>query len=183
MRIIAGQYRSRQLCTPQGKSTRPTLDKVREAVFTMLMAYLMEANFLDLYAGSGANGLEALSRGAKRAVFVDQSIKAKQAIISNIKNLELTEKTQLLTCSVKKAINELLHEKFDLVYIDPPYKVQENENIVRLLITKNLINDQALIVIEADKNDIYPLKIGYMKLIKKKVYGISQILFYQKESI
>ncbi|MBW9211982.1 MULTISPECIES: 16S rRNA (guanine(966)-N(2))-methyltransferase RsmD [Terrabacteria group] len=181
MRIIAGEFRSRPIEAPKGMKTRPTLDKVREAVFSIIMNNVPESSFLDLYAGSGANGLEALSRGAKRVVFVEKDRHAQKIIQANIVSLSLQEKTSLLKMSVQRALDVLKGQSFDLVYMDPPYAKQENEQVIQLLIEKDLLNLDGVIVVEADRNDAYAETIGKMKLWKKKEYGVSQLLFYRKE--
>lgn len=183
MRIIAGKFRSRVIEAPRGTDTRPTLDQVRESVFSILMNDIVDASFLDLYAGSGANGLEALSRGAKTAVFVDKDRQAQRVIQKNIESLDVMDQATLLRVSAKQALDILAGQSFDLVYLDPPYKKQENVWIIKQLVEKELLNSNSIIMIEADRADRYPEKIEDQKLWKKKEYGRSQLLFYRKEII
>ena len=183
MRIIAGKFRSRVIEAPRGTDTRPTLDQVRESVFSILMNDIVDDSFLDLYAGSGANGLEALSRGAKRAVFVDKDRQAQRVIQKNIESLDVMDQATLLRVSAKQALDILAGQSFDLVYLDPPYRKQENVWIIKQLVEKELLNSNSIIMIEADRADRYPEKIEDQKLWKKKEYGRSQLLFYRKEII
>jgi 16S rRNA (guanine966-N2)-methyltransferase len=123
MRVIAGTFRSRTLTAPRGFDTRPTSDRLRETLFNVLAPKIEGAVFLDLYAGSGANGIEALSRGAKQAVFVEKAAPAIAAIRANLKALDIRDGYQLETRSVIASLRRL-HEQgstFDLVLLDPPY--------------------------------------------------------------
>lgn len=182
MRIIAGEFRSRIILAPAGQVTRPTLDKVREAIFSILYQKVEGANFLDLYAGSGANGLEALSRGAKKAVFIDNAKAAQVTILKNIQQLQLENRCLLLKTTVQNGLSQL-SDSFDLVYMDPPYQQQENECILQRLQDQHLLSSSAIVMIEADKKDVYPEVVGELSLFKRKEYGISQILFYRKENV
>ena len=183
MRIIAGEYSSRKLEAPKGTDTRPTLDKVREAVFSSLGTYFDGGVFLDLYAGSGANGFEALSRGMDRAVFVDSSRAAISVIKKNAASLACTDRCRILPMKDKKAL-ALLHEegqKFDLVYLDPPYAKQTNDDILMYLYDQNMLNKDCRIVIESAKEDIFLKEYNDLKLYKESVYGITRISYYRYE--
>ena len=135
MRIVAGTYSSRRIEAPKGNNTRPTLDKVREAVFSSLGGFFAGGSFLDLYAGSGANGLEALSRGMDEAVFVDSSRDAVQVIKKNIQSLGCKEQCRVLPMKDMKALLLLKEEgrQFDIVYLDPPYARETNKAVLAYL--------------------------------------------------
>ncbi|MBQ9327338.1 MAG: 16S rRNA (guanine(966)-N(2))-methyltransferase RsmD [Solobacterium sp.] len=183
MRIIAGTHGSRRYEAPTGMDTRPTLDKVKEAVFSSLGGFFDGGAVLDLYAGSGGIGYEALSRGKDTAVFVDMSRKAVQVIRSNLKTLGLADRAEVLPVKAEKAIR-LLHEEgktFDLVYLDPPYKLQENESVMRQLLEYELMEDGAVGVIESLKEEVYPEAIGSWKKTREAVYGITRISYYNWE--
>ena len=182
MRIVAGEDSSRRIEAPKGNNTRPTLDKVREAVFSSLGGYLEDGWFLDLYAGSGANGLEALSRGAGGAVFVDSSKAAVDVIRRNIKSLQCADKCLVLPVNDKKALVKLQEKQmhFRYVYLDPPYEKQNNAKIIELLQEYDLLEDDAVIVIEALKEDIYPEQIGAFEQYRSAIYGITAIHYYRK---
>lgn len=123
MRVIAGKFRSRTLTTPRGMDTRPTSDRLRETLFNVLAPRIEGALFLDLYAGSGANGIEALSRGAKQVVFVERAAPAIAAIRANLKTLAIHDGYQIETRSALASLRRLQEQEqtFDLVFLDPPY--------------------------------------------------------------
>ena len=183
MRIVAGEFSSRRIEAPKGRTTRPTLDKVREAVFSSLGGYLDEGLFLDLYAGSGANGLEAVSRGVSGAVFVDNSRNAVEVIRRNIRSLGCQERCRVLPVSDRKALLKLKDEqvRFRYVYLDPPYEKQTNEEILRLLQEYDLLEENAVIVIESLKEDVYAGQVGALVCYRTAVYGITAIHYYRFE--
>ena len=170
MRIIAGEYRSRKIETRSGNQTRPTLDKVREAVFSSLGGMFDGGTVLDLYAGSGANGLEALSRGYDYAVFADISKDAIQVICKNIESLRCKEKTKVLHMPDKKALS-----------LDPPYAGQRNNEILEYLQENNMITDHGVVVIESAKEDEFKKEFGSLKPYKEATYGITRITYYRNE--
>ena len=181
MRIIAGTYRSRRILAPEGTDTRPTLDKVREAVFSSLGGMFDGGVFLDLYAGSGANGLEALSRGCAKAVFCDYSGKACAVIKKNIEVLGVQGQTEVFrmkdTALLKKLA--LQERKFRYVYLDPPYKGQKNVRIMELLQEYNLLEDDASVIIESAAEDHFPEEAGNLHKYKEAEYGTVRISYYR----
>lgn len=181
MRIIAGIYASRRLETLKGQATRPTLDKVKEAVFSALGGMFDGGTMLDLYAGSGAIGLEAVSRGMNQAVLVDQSHAAAEIIRKNIALLGCQKQTRLLAMNDRKALSLLAKEgvQFDLVYLDPPYEKQHNEEVMTYLVEHGMLHDGARVVIEAKKEDVYTQNSEALQFRKEKVYGIMKIVYYR----
>lgn len=181
MRIIAGEFGSRKIETPPGISTRPTLDKVREAVFSSLGGSFEGGRVLDLYAGSGANGLEALSRGMHEAVFVDNDRKAVSVIRKNISSLHVKERTRILSCNDFKALSLLKEEgqKFDLIYMDPPYAKQKNREVLSLISQYDLIQAGGMVVIESLKEDTFTEAYEHLVFERDRVYGISRITYYR----
>lgn len=137
MRIIAGIFKGRNLKSPKTQSTRPTQGMLREAVFNICQNCVEGARFLDLFAGSGAMGLEALSRGAALAVFVEQNRQALACIKENIALLEVQSKTRIIPANATRAMEMLEGEQFDLIYIDPPYDVSIDLSPVAGLIAPN----------------------------------------------
>src|SRR5277367_6258628 len=127
MRVIAGKFRSRTLAAPRGLDTRPTSDRLRETLFNVLAPCIEGAVFLDLYAGSGANGIEALSRGAKSVVFVEKAASAAAAIRTNLQSLGIWGDWQLETRSAAASVKRLVEQgqRFDIVFLDPPYKAAD----------------------------------------------------------
>jgi len=149
MRIIGGEARGRRLFAPQGMETRPTADKVRESLFNILRFEVMDARVLDLFSGSGAMALEAISRGAQSAVLVDSSRKAADAIRRNIELTRFEDRTRLMVCDWRQAIHQLSGEPFDLVFLDPPYRMLEAyDQAAHALLEKNLLAPDAILVME-----------------------------------
>lgn len=184
MRIIAGEFSSRQIKTLKGNATRPTLDKVREAVFSSLGGFFDGGNFLDLYAGSGAVSFEALSRGMDKAILVDKSREAISIIKQNIDLLNVKNRTKTYCMPDTKALSILKEEgiQFDLVYLDPPYAYEHNEEIIHLLHEYNLLNKNARIVVECLKEDSHSEDIDGIRIYKEAVYGITRIVYYRNEN-
>lgn len=181
MRIIAGKFRSIGIETIKGNETRPTADKVKEAIFSSIGPYFDGGIVLDLYAGSGAIGLEAISRGFDKAVFVDNSNNAIQVIKKNIDKLKVNNQTLVLKKDAKSAINSLsaMNYTFDLVYLDPPYRFQQNEALIRQLYDKNLLSDNSKIIVESLKEDAFFESYEKVVKIKEVCYGITKITMYE----
>lgn len=183
MRVIAGEYRGRVVKAVPGMNTRPTLDKVKESVFNALGQFFDGGTVLDLYAGSGNLGIEALSRGASQCVFIDRDFKAYQTIKENIKNLKLDDKSEIYKASDSKAM-KLLKEKnwkFDFVFLDPPYNKQRINDVIKALEDGQLLNNEALIVSECLKKDLLLEAYHTIHFVKEYVYGTTKITIYKKE--
>lgn len=182
MRIIAGKLRSRQIKTLIGNSTRPTTDKVKEALFNAIGPYFDGGVMLDMFSGSGSIAFEALSRGMNFAVCIDSDNEAVKIINENIKNLELDKVTKLVKSDYQRALRLINDQyKFDLVYIDPPYHFQDIEKMISLLNKYTLLNVNAIVVVETKKES--QLNEQYDDIIKYKesVYGITKLTYYKKE--
>lgn len=172
MRIIAGTCRSLKLKTPKGLNTRPTTDRIKETLFNILQPELRSARFLDLFAGSGAIGLEALSRGAKEAVFVENNREAISCIEDNISFTKMKDHSVLLKMDVISALKQLDGgEQFDVIFMDPPYNREFEKQVLSGLKGTTLLNEDTLIVIEADINTdfSYLNELGF-ELIRYKKY-------------
>lgn len=177
MKICAGLYRSRVLKTLDGLDTRPSLSHVREAVFSMIGFKIENAVFLDLFAGSGAFSLEAISRGAKKSILVDSSKKACAIIKENIKSLGCNDKCLLIESDYKSAFS-LIHDKIDICYLDPPYNAIELEKITKFL--QNIMNEDGLMFFEHDIKTACLDNIDGFSKIKTKKYGkigVSQYVY------
>ena len=177
MRIIAGEKRSRKLLTPEGNDTRPTADRVKESLFSILQPRLFGARVLDLYAGSGALALEALSRGALGAVLCDVSPAACRVIRQNIAALGYEEKARLLNRSDTAALTQLEKENavFDLIFLDPPYRMDMSP-VCRRLCEGGLLARDGIIVAEHQKE--MPPKTGsWAVLTDRREYGITGLSF------
>lgn len=150
MRIIAGSARSLPLKTIEGMDTRPTTDKIKETLFNILQADIPGCYFLDLFAGSGQIGLEAISRGAKKAVFVENSKKASACIEDNIKFTKFTEEASLMTMDVRSAISMLEGKyQFDIIFMDPPYNKDLEKEVLALLSHSSIVKPDTIIIVEA----------------------------------
>lgn len=183
MRIVGGIYSSRHLVTRKGSDTRPTLDKVREAVFSSLGGMFEGGSVLDLYAGSGAVGLEALSRGMDHAVFADIARDAIEAVRTNIASLNVKDQTEVFQMKDMKVLQKLAEglRKFDLVYLDPPYDHQHNNEILAFLAEHDMVCKGGRVVIESHKEEVYDQVFGTLHPYREKIYGISKITYYRAD--
>ena len=180
MRIIAGEKKSRRIEAPEGTDTRPTADRIKEALFSILQRRLYDASVLDLYAGSGALSLEALSRGAASAQLVDKNFKACKVIRQNIQSLGYEEKAQLMNTEDEKAVEMMEGQgrTFDLIFLDPPYRMNMTDMMGRL--EKKLLAEDGMIVCEHDRNtppDTPPNLI----LQDRREYGNTGISFFVRQ--
>lgn len=173
MRIVGGTYRHRLITWPDdAKHIRPTKDRVREAIYNAL-GDISNKVVLDLYAGSGAMGIEAISRGASKCYFVDKNNVAIATINQNLKSLLIKDETVVLKTEDKEAIKSFINNNicFDIVILDPPYAEGEYQNIIDLLLENNLINEHGIIICESN----YHLNLKEMELIKDKEYSYGEI--------
>lgn len=153
MRVIAGENRGRILKMFGGPATRPTTDKVKEAIFDMIGPFFEGGNALDLYAGSGALGLEALSRGAASCVFVDKASAACQIIRENVSRCRYQDRSRIYRLDAKRALERLAESRirFDYVFLDPPYARQQLIRDVGFMTETGLLEEQAIVVVEHDE--------------------------------
>ena len=179
MKIITGSAKGTNLETLDGDVTRPTSQRVKEAVFSMIQFDIEGASVLDLFAGCGQLGLEALSRGAKKAVFSDISRDATEIIIKNAKKTRLFDKCRISTCDYNQMIHGLANkEKFDIIFIDPPYKNDCISDVLLKLYNSNLMNENAIIVCESGKENIFEDKYNLndkFTVYKQSKYSITYI--------
>lgn len=175
-RIIAGSLGGRRIETPSGSDTRPTSDRVRESLFARLdsLGMLADSNVLDLFAGSGALGLEAISRGATRAVFVERAGKAAQVVKKNIRALDLTDSCSVQVRAAQPAVEALAGsaERFDVIFADPPYPLGESELAQLLETAAGLLKDDAsLLVIERGARSPQPQLPHSLSVYAKSLHG------------
>ena len=174
MRIVGGKYRHRLIVYPDDAThTRPTKDRVREAIFSAV-GDITNYNVLDLYAGSGAMGIEALSRGASHCVFVDNSVIAIKTIKENVTNLKIPNEEYEIIKNRDLIALDLLQQKFDLIILDPPYEEGQYEMIVDLLKEKDLLSENAIIVMEANR----PIILENIDYKKNKEYHYGEIMVF-----
>lgn len=181
MRIIGGTMRGTKLFTLEGENTRPTLDRVKEALFSKINFELQDAIVLDLFSGSGALGLEALSRGAQKSFLCDNSRDAIKIINQNIEKTRSKDKILLFNMDYQKALSEIKKEgiKFDIVFLDPPYKTDFAEDAAKTIIENGLLNENGLIVLETDNKEkvLEKLDTNILEIKDIKKYGRVYLLF------
>lgn len=181
MRVIAGTSRGRLLATFEGRDVRPTPDRVREALFSILQSKL--GNFtnlrvLDLFAGSGALAIEALSRGATSACLVEKTHAAEQLIRDNLKRCQLSDKAKLLIRDAWQALPEFASGSFDLIFIDPPYGQKLAERALGAVDRLKLLSNDGIICAETGANEILPESVGQLQRIDVRRYGTTMLNFY-----
>ena len=177
MRVISGICGGLPLKSLPGLDTRPTTDKVKGAIFSILHGNIAGARVLDLFSGSGAMAIEALSRGAESAVLVDSSRKAVEIIN---KNLEFTRLSASVVCRNAEDFLTGCAEKFDLIFMDPPYFSSHITECTKIISGKNLLAEDGIIVAECDEKEEFPENPGGFTLIDKRLYGRVCVRFYKK---
>ena len=152
MRIISGKARGTKLFTLEGVNTRPTLDRVKEPLFSIISLYIPDANVLDLFAGSGALGLEALSRGAKSVVLCDNSKDAISVINNNLKKTKM--EAEIVNNDFVKCLEQMKGKQFDIIFLDPPYETNYLERAINKILEYDLLSEGGIIVAETDNQKI-----------------------------
>ena len=184
MRIIAGTARSLPLRSIEGRDTRPTTDRIKETLFNILQTGIEGCSFLDLFAGSGQIGLEALSRGANHAVFVENSKKACACIEENIRFTRFDARAKLLSMEASGALRTLEgNDSFDYIFMDPPYQSGMEQEVLIYLAGSGLLKEDGVIIIEAaaDTDFAYVSGMG-LKVIREKKYKTNKHIFVTKEA-
>lgn len=182
MRIISGKARGRKLRQFKGHRIRPTTDRVREAIFSSLQSRLGTfdgAKVLDLFAGTGALGLEALSRGAEFAVFVDQSIQSADIVTDNIKTCGMADCATLVKASVMTSLAKLrTHAPFDLIFLDPPYNQNLIGPVLDGIVKNTLLAKRGVICVESARDEAVPETIAGLVFLSRKEYGSTAVTFF-----
>lgn len=180
MRVIAGKARRIQLNTISGNDTRPTTDRIKETLFNIINPLLYNINFLDLFSGSGAIAIEALSRGAKSATLVEKNREAVKCINENLEKTHLEEQATVLCRDVFLALKKLEteREKFDIVFLDPPYNKELEKNVLIFLSKSDLINENSTIIVEAslETEFDYVEELGF-EILRDKRYKTNKHIF------
>ncbi len=186
MRVIAGTARGRRLKAPRGRATRPTSDRVREAIFDVLAAEVASSAVLDLFAGTGALGIEALSRGASRAVFVERDPSALRALEENLRALGFGSLAIILPRDVRAGARLFRGgtERFKLVFVDPPYRQDLIAPVLNELLRGDLLSPDAWVVAEHDRREAPPSRVddsgASLVLIRRLTYGDTALSFYRR---
>lgn len=180
MRIIAGIAKGRKLFTPSNYEIRPALDRVKETIFNIL-GEVKDLTILDIFAGTGSLGLESLSREAKYAVFIDISVMSIKLLYKNIQHLKFDEKTKVIRKNAISAISILKKDKFDLIFVDPPYKkTYLGEKVLEEIKKYNILQHNGKIIFEHLSKDILSIPAG-LKIIRDQKFGQTTISFITME--
>ena len=179
MRIISGSARGTKLYTLEGMDTRPTLDRVKESLFNILQNEIQNCVFLDVFAGSGAIGLEAASRGAKKVYMCENSRNAIQIVHKNIEKTHLSEKIVLYEESFEKMLSNHISEKLDIVYIDPPYKTKYAIDTIKILRQRDLLKASTILAVETDRKNVIKEieQLDNISIFDIRKYGRASIIF------
>ncbi|MDH4100211.1 MAG: 16S rRNA (guanine(966)-N(2))-methyltransferase RsmD [Nitrospirota bacterium] len=178
MRISGGSAKGRSLAKPKGDHVRPTSAKVREAVFNIIRPHLEGAKFLDLCAGTGAMGMEALSQGVAHAAFVDSDSRSARLIKDNLARLELETSARIVTVGALDFVKNFRGEPFDIVYFDPPYAMEELEQIIMLIGEKGVLKSGGALLVEHASKRPLADEMGRLGLKKSYRYGDTSLSYY-----
>ena len=181
MKVISGTLKGRNIIGYNIDGTRPTMDRVKESVFAMIQDYIPDSLVLDLFAGSGNLGIEAISNGAKHCYFTDNNKEVIKVLNQNITNLNIKDKSTIILTDWKKYLNNCPNTnlKFDIIFVDPPYAYDVYEKILDKVTTLDLLKDNGLIILEHGNlkfKDTY----SNLKLYKEKKYGSKTVNIYKK---
>ncbi|WP_138415043.1 16S rRNA (guanine(966)-N(2))-methyltransferase RsmD [Aquibacillus sediminis] len=184
MRVISGKYKGHPLKPVPGRFTRPTTDKVKEALFQMIGPFFDGGTCLDLFAGSGGLGIEALSRGIEKTVFVDKHPKSIQTIYANLKALRIEQEAEVFRTDAFRALKAASKRNlsFSLIFLDPPYQKVSYEDLLEKINTYGLLARQGIIVCEHDGHQVLPDTYEGFKKVKTEIYGsTTAITLYELE--
>ncbi len=184
MRVISGSARGTKISSIESELTRPTLDRVKESLFNIIQERIKDSVVLDLFAGSGALGIEAISRGAKRAYFCDKNSQAINMIKQNLEKTRFINKSVIINKDYKKCLNDI-DEKLDIIFIDPPYKDNLSVESVNIINEKGILNKDGIMIIETDeicrdKRGLENLK--NIRIIDERKYGRVNLIFIKEEN-
>lgn len=182
MRVIAGKARGKRLKAPPGDNTRPVTDMIKEALFNVWGESIQGAVFLDLFAGSGSMGIEALSRGARNVIFIDNNARAVGIIKENLQNCNFNEGFEVHRNDVFRAINILQNRgtKFDLIYVDPPFTNEAIfDKVIKILDEAQILGQNGTLVIRTYKKKTLPVSLSHLSKYRSKDYGESVLHYYR----
>lgn len=184
MRVIAGRARSLPLKTPVGPDTRPTTDRIKETLFNMLQPYLLDCVFADLFAGSGGIGIEALSRGARKAYFIENSPKAVQCITENLQFTKFTEQGVIFKQDVFAALHNIFEKEVDIIFMDPPYQMKYERLLIETLSGMKYVTENTLLILEAALSTDFTFVSEYgFEVTKEKTYKTNKHVFIKRKGM
>ncbi len=178
LRVIAGSAGKLLLKTPEGLDTRPTSDRIKETLFNMIQADIYDSVVVDFFAGSGSLGIESLSRGARKAYFSDNSTKAHECIVDNLKHTHFEDKATVFKTDARSAASMINESHVDIIFMDPPYALNIESDMLNILKDKPYVDSDTLIIIEADLNNSFDWveSTGY-DILKEKKYKTNKHVF------
>lgn len=179
--MITGKAKGRRLKSVKGMNTRPTTDRVKESLFSIIGSRVYDTVFLDLFSGTGAIGIEALSRGAKAAILVERDRRALSVIRENLGTTNLKEAAVVMGMDVRKALPHLAEKgyRFGIVFMDPPYRMAVIPEVLEQLQYFRLLEPKGLVVCEHSKDENLPDGVGSLRLIRQQVYGDTCLSFFE----
>lgn len=184
MRVIAGEAKGRMLKAVPGMNTRPTTDKVKEAIFSMIGPYFDGGIALDLFAGTGGLGIEAWSRGVEHSVFIDREKLSIDIIRQNVETAKMGSAAEIYRNDAERALKTLAkrEQKFRLVFLDPPYKMTTMDALMEQLAVNQMLEPEAIVVVEHDATHLYPEQLEHFDQIKHAKYGDIAVSIYRYSS-
>ncbi|GAA0707992.1 16S rRNA (guanine(966)-N(2))-methyltransferase RsmD [Paraclostridium ghonii] len=183
MRVISGKARGLKLNTPKNEDVRPTTDRVKESLFNIINGYIIDGEILDLFAGTGSLGIECLSRGASKCVFVDLNKSSIDIVKSNIKKARVEANSEVMNIDFKSAIEKVKNNsyKFDVIFMDPPYYKDMFIDALKKIEQSNILKEDGIIVVEHDTKHEFPENVGKLCKNRNKKYGNTTLTFYSME--
>jgi 16S rRNA (guanine966-N2)-methyltransferase len=183
LRVISGKARGLKLNTPKNEDVRPTTDRVKESLFNIINGYIIDGQVLDLFAGTGSLGIECLSRGASKCVFVDVNRTSIDIVKGNIKKARVESDAEVLNLDYKSAIDRVKNSsyKFDIIFMDPPYYENIFIDALKKVEESNILKEDGIIVVEHDTKQDFPENIGKLIKNRNKKYGNTTLTFYCME--
>ncbi|WP_459128735.1 16S rRNA (guanine(966)-N(2))-methyltransferase RsmD [Guggenheimella bovis] len=183
MRVIAGVAKGVPLVTIKERTTRPTIDRVKESLFNIIQGYIPDATVIDCFAGSGSLCIECLSRGAELAVFVEKNPEAMECVRKNLEKTHLKEKALCMKTSFSVALQEVKGRglTFDIIFLDPPHRSGLHREAMRLIDNLHLLKDHGIIVCEHHTEEAYEDELHGFLRVRKEKYGNTTLSFYEKE--
>ena len=179
VRVISGSARGLKLNTPGDDRVRPTTDRVKESMFNIVQDWVYDSQVLDLFAGSGALGIEALSRGASQAVFCDNSLDSIKIIKSNIEKARVADRSQIVSGDFKRSLRDMeaKNQSFDMIFVDPPYYEGLFEEVLDTIRSCKILKKDGIVIVEHDAKK--PIgQVEGLEVYKEKKYGITMLTFY-----
>lgn len=179
VRVISGSARGLKLNTPGDDRVRPTTDRVKESMFNIVQDWVYDSQVLDLFAGSGALGIEALSRGASQAVFCDNSLDSIKIIKSNIEKARVVDRSQIVSGDFKRCLRDMeaKNQSFDMIFVDPPYYEGLFEEVLDTIRSCKILKKDGIVIVEHDAKR--PIgQVEGLEVYKEKKYGITMLTFY-----